>query len=52
MVSPKAEIADLFFDDLGEVAVGASTFANLTITGLAAYLTTLSNDHVFRQARP
>ncbi|KAI9444542.1 hypothetical protein H4582DRAFT_2108450 [Lactarius indigo] len=26
--------------------------ANPTITGLAAYLTTLSNDQVFRQARP
>ena len=52
VVSPKAEIADPFFDDLGEVAVGASTSANPTITGLAAYLTTLSNDQVFRQARP
>ncbi|KAH9030296.1 hypothetical protein EDB84DRAFT_1439155 [Lactarius hengduanensis] len=52
VVSPKAEIADPFFDDLGEVAVGTSTSANPTITGLAAYLTTLSNDQVFRQARP
>ncbi|KAF8267389.1 hypothetical protein EI94DRAFT_1801728 [Lactarius quietus] len=52
VVSPKAEIADPFFDDLGEVAVGASNSANPTITGLAAYLTTLSNDQVFRQARP
>ncbi|KAI0297577.1 hypothetical protein B0F90DRAFT_1811056 [Multifurca ochricompacta] len=52
VVSPKAEIADPFFDDLGEVAVSASTSANSTITGLAAYLTTLSNDQVFRQARP
>ena len=51
VVSPRAEIADPFFDDLGEVAVGASTSANPTITGLAAYLTTLSNDQVFRQAR-
>jgi serum/glucocorticoid-regulated kinase 2 len=51
-VSPKVEIADPFFDDLGAVAVGASNSANLTITGLAAYLTTLSNDQVFRQARP
>ena len=51
VVSPKAEIADPFFDDLGEVAVGISTSANPTITGLAAYLTTLSNDQVFRQAR-
>ncbi|KAI0299851.1 hypothetical protein BC826DRAFT_993729 [Russula brevipes] len=52
VVSPKAEIADPFFDDLGGVAVGASNSANPTITGLAAYLTTLSNDQVFRQARP
>jgi len=52
VVSPKAEIADPFFDDLGAVAVGASNSANPTITGLAAYLTTLSNDQVFRQARP
>jgi serum/glucocorticoid-regulated kinase 2 len=52
VVSPKTEIADPFFDDLGEVAVGTSTSANPTITGLAAYLTTLSNDQVFRQARP
>jgi serum/glucocorticoid-regulated kinase 2 len=52
VVSPKAEIADPFFDDLGEVAVGTSTSANPTITGLAAFLTTLSNDQVFRQARP
>lgn len=51
VVSPKAEIADPFFDDLGAVAVGASNSANPTITGLAAYLTTLSNDQVFRQAR-
>ena len=46
------EIADPFFDDLGGVAVGTSNSANPTITGLAAYLTTLSNDQVFRQARP
>jgi serum/glucocorticoid-regulated kinase 2 len=52
VVSPNAEIADPFFDDLGGVAVGASNSANPTITGLAAYLTTLSNDQVFRQARP
>ena len=52
VVSPKAEIADPFFDDLGEVAVGTSTSTNPTITGLAAFLTTLSNDQVFRQARP
>ena len=52
VVSPKSEIADPFFDDLGAVAVGASSSANPTITGLAAYLTTLSNDQVFRQARP
>ena len=52
IVSPKAEIADPFFDDMGGVAVGASNSANPTITGLAAYLTTLSNDQVFRQARP
>ena len=52
VVSLKAEIAHPFFDDLGEVAVGTSTPANPTITGLAAYLTTLSNDLVFRQARP
>ena len=52
VVSPKAEIADPFFDDLGEVAIGTSTSANPTITGLAAFLTTLSNDQVFRQARP
>ena len=52
VVSPKTEIADPFFDDLGAVAVGASNSANPTITGLAAYLTTLSNDQVFRQARP
>lgn len=52
VVSPKAEIADPFFDDMGGVAVGTSNSANQTITGLAAYLTTLSNDQVFRQARP
>ena len=52
VVSPKAEIADPFFDDMGGVAVAASNSANPTITGLAAYLTTLSNDQVFRQARP
>ncbi|KAI0275351.1 hypothetical protein BC834DRAFT_852429 [Gloeopeniophorella convolvens] len=55
LVSPRAEIADPFLDDSGEVAVGglgASTSTNPTITGLAAYLTTLSNDQVFRQARP
>ena len=52
VVSPNAEIADPFFDDLGGVAVGTSNSANPTITGLAAYLTTLSNDQVFRQARP
>ncbi len=52
VVSPKAKIADPFFDDLGAVAVGASNSANPTITGLAAYLTTLSNDQVFRQAHP
>ena len=34
-----------------KVAVGASASANPTITGLAANLTTLSNDQVFRQAR-
>ena len=51
VVSPKAEIADPFFGDLGVVAVDTSTCANPTITGLAAYLTTLSNDQVFRQAR-
>ena len=53
VVSPKAEIVDPV---LGEVAVGTSTSANPTITGFAkgfaAYLTTLSNDRVFRQARP
>ena len=52
VVSPKAEIADPFFDDLGAVAAGASNTANPTITGLAAYLTTLSNDQILRQARP
>jgi serum/glucocorticoid-regulated kinase 2 len=52
VVSPKAEIADPFFDDLGAVAAGASNSANPTITGLAAYLTTLSNDQILRQARP
>ena len=52
IVSPKAEIADPFFDDMGTVTVSASNSANPTITGLAAYLTTLSNDQVFRQARP
>ncbi len=52
VVSPKTEIADPFFDDLGSVAVGVSNSANPTITGLAAYLTALSNDEVFRQARP
>jgi serum/glucocorticoid-regulated kinase 2 len=51
-VSPKVEVADPFFDDLGGVAVGVSTSTNPTITGLAAYLTTLSNDQVIRQARP
>jgi serum/glucocorticoid-regulated kinase 2 len=40
--SPKADIEDPFFD--------ASISVNPTITGLAAYLTTLSNDQVFRQA--
>ena len=52
VVSPKAEIADPFFDDLGEDADGTSTSANPTTTGLAAYLTTLSNDQVFHQAMP
>jgi serum/glucocorticoid-regulated kinase 2 len=52
IVCPKAEVADPFFDDLGAVAVGASNSVNPTTTGLAAYLTTLSNDQVFRQARP
>ena len=33
VISPKAEIAEPFIDDLGEVAVGALTSANLTITG-------------------
>ena len=51
IVSLKAEI-DPFFDDMGGVAVGASNSVSQTITGLAAYLTTLSNDQVFRQARP
>ena len=51
IVSSKAEIADQFFDDLGEVATRASTSANPKITGLAAYLISLSNDQVFRQAR-
>jgi hypothetical protein len=37
---------------MGGVAVGTSNSANQTITGLAVYLTTLSNDQVFRQARP
>jgi serum/glucocorticoid-regulated kinase 2 len=37
---------------LGAVAAGASNTANPTITGLAAYLTTLSNDQILRQARP
>lgn len=37
-----------FVDDLGVVAVGVSSSANPTITGLAAYLTALSNDQVFR----
>jgi serum/glucocorticoid-regulated kinase 2 len=49
VVSSKAEIADPL---LGAVAVGASNSANPTITSLAAYLTTLSNDQVFRQALP
>ena len=53
IVSPTAEITGSFFDDdLGAVAVNASNSANSTTTGLAAYLTTLSNDQVFRQARP
>ena len=52
VVIPKAEIADPFFDDLGEDADGTSTSANPTTTGLAAYLTTLSNDQVFHQAMP
>ncbi|KAF8258402.1 hypothetical protein EI94DRAFT_1815426 [Lactarius quietus] len=42
---------DPFFDDLGEVAVGASNSASPTIAGLAAYLIALSNDQVFHQSR-
>ena len=52
VVSPTSEITGPFFDDLGAVAVNALSSANPTTTGLAAYLTTLSNDQVFRQARP
>ncbi|KAI0042540.1 hypothetical protein FA95DRAFT_559895 [Auriscalpium vulgare] len=52
--SPNAEINDPFLADPaagGFAALGPPTSASPVLTALSAYLTTLSNDQVFRQAR-
>ncbi|OBZ68429.1 RAC family serine/threonine-protein kinase [Grifola frondosa] len=51
VASPSREISDPFADIGDDVEASALPTSNSTITGLAAYLTTVANDSTIRQAR-